>query len=155
VVELPWLGWEAEPVWEMTLELRPVGVQALVVDDPSVVLRSIRAPSKDGVTLVDQVVSLGGVEVKVLGLAGAHASLPDRAHDVFGQSVVELEVPRLPRGQHLGVLATDERGKTLPPGQPFGEGGESIGFLVADDVEILDLALVLYLERRVSFRVSE
>jgi len=155
VLEFPWLGWEAEPVWQMTFQLCPVGVQALAVGDPGVVLRSIGVPLVDRITVVDQVASLGDVEIKVLGLAGAHASLPGRAHDVFGQSTVELEVPRLPRGHHLAVLAVGEGGEVLPPGRALGEGGESVGLQVPDEVEVLNLGLVLYPERQVSFRVGE
>jgi hypothetical protein len=154
-LEFPWPGWAEEPVWEMTLRWCPVEFSALAVGDPAAVLRSIHPPSVEGVTWVDQAVSLSGLQFKILGLAGAHASIQDRAHDVFGQTIVELEVPQLPQGRRLGVMAAGDQGTALGLGQPIGEVGESVGFEVPDTVQALDLAIVLYPERQVSFRVSE
>ena len=45
--------------------------------------------------------------------------------------------------------------QVLPPGQPLGDRGESIGLLVPDGVEAVELSLVLHRERRVRFRVGE
>lgn len=154
-LQFPWMGWGSEPVWEMTLLLQPIGIQALDSGDPSAVLSGIRVPSEDGLVSLGREVSLGGIEVNVLGLAGAHSGFPGRARDIFGQLTLEMELPPLPAGRHLAVVATGERGASLPPGRPLGDRGETVSLDVPESVELMDVGLVLHPERRVRFRVGE
>lgn len=149
-----WPGWSEEPVWRMTLGLRP-GEDNLGPGDKAAGVSGVVVPDDAGITWIRRDVVLGGYSVQVLALAGQHASLPDRPHDVQGQFTLELDLAPLAEEWGLAVQAVDAQGRSAAVGGAGLEDMRSLGLRIQPEAETLDLTFTLYRKREASFLVGE
>ncbi len=144
-----WLS-TTEPSWKFRYELRRAADSALAPEE-AWWLRGVEVPSAEDVVWLNQRTNLNGVEVTVLAWVGEHAGLPDRAHDVMGQAILELECRRFPSDHDLGVAVRLEDGRLLSP--EWVEPERSYGFALPPGVGRVDVRVSVVRRRYAEFTV--
>lgn len=120
-------------------------------------IRRIKVPDSGSFTELNLKTNLNGLEVNLIGLAGAQARLPDGNDYYRGEDRLEVNVADLPEGMHLTLVsAKSEHGAEVPRGGA-GWGGGKYSFalrFLSEDAKWLDLTLALHRSRFAEYLVK-
>jgi hypothetical protein len=147
----PWVLWSDEAAWRLEVEFIPRTASALP-SDQVLMLRDVLVPAPEGLTRIDTSDQVGGVQVRVMALVGAHAVLSGREHDVQDQVTLELEPGPIPKGHRLMLVGmVDDQRRPAP--LVMSAENRSFGLRPGPAARRLSLGIAIYPRRVVSYQV--
>ena len=145
-----WLMASTEPAWKIQYELvrRPGTVLA---SEEQWWIRHVKVPAREEVEMLNLSTNLNGLELEALALVGEEANLPERSHDVTGQTILEMRCPRVPVDRDLWVAAFEPEGPELE--HKWENTGVSYGFEIPAETPRIDLRLAVVRRHYAEFTV--